>query len=98
MKRNGRIFTQVLAVMTGLTSSMCHKHRPELGMRLRGLIWIGIGLAIYVGGLALDRPLTLRFTPIPLGWVIAAIGLIYLIYDVWAQKRRSREDVGAPPP
>jgi hypothetical protein len=63
-------------------------------MRLRGLIWIGIGLAIYFGGLALGRPLLLRFTPIPLGWVIAAVGVLYLAYDVWAQRRREPEDAG----
>jgi hypothetical protein len=63
-------------------------------MRLRGLIWIGIGLAIYLGGLALGRPLLLRFTQIPLGWIVAGIGVLYLAYDIWAQKRKRREDAG----
>jgi hypothetical protein len=57
-------------------------------MRLRGLIWIGVGLAIYFGGLALGRPLVLRFTPVPLGLVIAAIGVLFVVYDLTIGKRR----------
>lgn len=67
-------------------------------MRLRGLIWIGVGLAIYFGGMALDHPLLLRFTQVPLGWVIAGIGVLYVAYDVWAQRRRRPDDAGKLPP
>ena len=62
-------------------------------MRLRGLIWIGLGLAIYLGGLALGRPLLLRFTQVPLGWVVAGIGVVYLGYDIW-KARRKRDEAG----
>jgi hypothetical protein len=66
-------------------------------MRLRGLIWIGVGLAIYFGSLALGRPLLLRFTNVPLGWVVAGIGVLYLAYDVWAQRRKARDEGGPGP-
>ena len=63
-------------------------------MRLRGLIWIGIGIALYFGGMAVGHPLLLRFTQVPLGWVIVGIGVLYVGYDLWKQRRRPPEDGG----
>ncbi len=62
-------------------------------MRLRGLVWIGVGVLVYVGGLLADHPIYLRWTRVPLGWVIAAIGVAYLVYDAWKRRR----DQEAPP-
>lgn len=56
-------------------------------MRLRGLVWLGIGLLLWVGGLLLDRPIVLRWTHVPLGIIIMGFGVLYLAYDAWARRR-----------
>jgi hypothetical protein len=63
-------------------------------MRLRGLVWLGIGLLIYVGSLLANRPIVLRWTHVPLGWIIMGIGAGYLIYDAWARRRAKPPDDG----
>ncbi len=66
-----------------------HRHssgRPPSGYLLRGLIWLGVGLAIAMGRGA-------AYTGVPqlFGWIAAAVGAAYLIYY-------SLEGRNAPPP
>jgi len=60
-------------------------------MRLRGLVWLGIGLFLYVMRLVYGWP-NLRWTNVPLGLVIMAIGAAYLLYDAWARRRAKPPD------
>jgi len=62
-------------------------------MRLRGLVWLGIGLFVTLLFLVNVWP-TLRWTPLPLGVPIMVIGAGYLIYDVWARRRATPPNDG----
>ena len=61
-------------------------------MRLRGLVWLGIGLFVTILYLVKGWP-TLRWTPVPLGVPIMVIGAGYLIYD-WAKRRAKPPNEG----
>jgi hypothetical protein len=65
-------------------------------MRLRGLVWLGVGLLVYVGGFLMGRPILLRWTDIPLGWVIMAAGVAYQVYDYLRHRRDEKNGSGEP--
>ncbi len=55
---------------------------------LRGLVWFGVGVLVYVAGLLLDRPIVVRFTKIPLGFVIMGLGVGIVLWDAWKARHR----------
>jgi hypothetical protein len=61
-------------------------------MRIRGWVWIVVGAITYVLSLAFHYPVVLRGTNIPWGWIVIAIGLIFLGIDVVKGKRKSGEE------
>ncbi len=60
-------------------------------MKLRGLVWIGLGAAIVAVGLLTPYRLVVRGTHVPWGLVVAGVGLLLLAWD----SRRKRP---GPPP
>jgi hypothetical protein len=55
-------------------------------MRLRGLVWIGVGVFLWIMRLVYGWP-NLRWTNLPLGLVVIALGVGFLAYDAWARRR-----------
>jgi hypothetical protein len=49
----------------------------------RGLVWVGVGIVLAVGNLLLDRPIVLRQTTIPLGYIIIGLGVALILWDGW---------------
>ena len=60
-------------------------------MRLRGLVWLGIGVFLWIIHFVYGWP-NLRWTRVPLGAVIAAIGAALIVYDGWAKRRAKPPD------
>jgi hypothetical protein len=63
-------------------------------MRKRGFVWVGVGLLVYVISLLIDRPIVVRGTQFPLGWAIAAMGLVIAGWDAWKHRSASNSDGG----
>jgi hypothetical protein len=62
-------------------------------LSVRGLVWFGVGLVVTVGSLLLDRPIVVRFTNIPLGYVIMGLGVAIMLWDAWkARHRKGKSD------
>jgi hypothetical protein len=54
----------------------------------RGLVWFGVGVIVYVVSLLLDRPILLRWTQIPLGFVIMGLGVAIIVWDAVKARRK----------
>jgi hypothetical protein len=65
-------------------------------MRKRGLVWLLVGVALYVVGISADRPFVLRGTQIPFGFILMGLGVALLIWD-YVQARRAGGDPPTPP-
>jgi hypothetical protein len=53
----------------------------------RGLVWIVVGLAVYLGGLVVGLPLVVRGTRVPWGLLVAGAGVLILAWDSWRASR-----------
>jgi len=65
-------------------------------MRKRGIVWSLIGVAVYIAGIAADRPFVLRGTQVPFGFVLMGVGVAILVWD-YVQYRKSGGDPPTPP-
>jgi hypothetical protein len=69
---------------------------PRVAMKLphraRGLVWVVVGLLLYLVPLAIGRPLVVRGTKIPWGLTLSALGLILLAWDGWRLSKRKGSD------
>jgi hypothetical protein len=69
---------------------------PFVKMRKRGLIWIFLGVVLYLGGiLIMERPFVLRGTRVPFGLVLVGLGVVLLVWDLVHYRRERAKD---PPP
>ena len=64
-------------------------------MRKRGIVWFLIGVAVYIIGIAAERPFVLRGTEIPFGFVLMGVGAAILIWD-YVQSRKTGGDPPTP--
>ena len=59
---------------------------------LRGLVWLGIGLALVVG----MRPL-LEMDAYSIGWIPVAVGVAYLLFYIFEGRKEPRTGQTPPP-
>jgi hypothetical protein len=64
-------------------------------MRKRGWVYIVIGAILYVLGIAGILPLVVRGTSIPFAPVVAALGVLLLVWD-YVQARKGGRSTDAP--
>ena len=60
-------------------------------MRKRGIVWLLIGVALYVIGISADRPFVLRGTQIPFGFILMGLGVALLVWDYFRARRSGDE-------
>ncbi len=61
----------------------------------RGFIWMAVGLALFIAGFFLERPLVLRGTRLPFWPFVLGLGLLLVGWDL--VKRRRGGDSNLPP-
>jgi hypothetical protein len=61
----------------------------KLAQSPRGLVWVVVGVLLYLVPLAIGRPLVVRGTQIPWGLTVAAVGLILYAWDGWRLSKRN---------
>ena len=53
----------------------------------RGFVWIAVGIALFIAGFVLERPLVLRGTSLPFWPFVLGVGVAILGWDVIKMRR-----------
>ena len=51
-----------------------------------GLVWIAVGVAVYIYGIQTNTPMIFRGTNIPWGLAVVAAGVIIALWGLWRNR------------